>query len=50
MFSVDMCYIKVVVQLCIQLVLKMDELRIDGLEAILFTSSVTESVQFLNKF
>jgi hypothetical protein len=28
----------------------MHELRIDGLEAILFTSSVTESVQFLNRF
>jgi hypothetical protein len=45
-----MCYIKVVVHLCIYLVLKMHELRIDGLEAILFTSSVTESVQFLNRF
>src|SRR6187455_54798 len=28
----------------------MHELRIDGLKAILFTSSVTESVQFLNRF
>jgi hypothetical protein len=28
----------------------MHELRIDGLEAILFTSSVTKSVQFLNRF
>jgi hypothetical protein len=28
----------------------MHELRIDCLEAILFTSSVTESVQFLNRF
>jgi hypothetical protein len=28
----------------------MHELRIDGLEAILFTSSATESVQFLNRF
>jgi hypothetical protein len=28
----------------------MHDLRIDGLEAILFTSSVTESVQFLNRF
>jgi hypothetical protein len=28
----------------------MHELRIDGLEVILFTSSVTESVQFLNRF
>jgi hypothetical protein len=28
----------------------MHELRIDGLEAILFTSSVTEYVQFLNRF
>jgi hypothetical protein len=50
MFSIDMCYIKVVVHLYIYLVLKMHELRIDGLEAILFTSSVIESVQFLYKF
>jgi hypothetical protein len=28
----------------------MHQLRIDCLEAILFTSSVTESVQFLNRF
>jgi hypothetical protein len=28
----------------------MHQLRIDGLEAILFTSSITESVQFLNRF
>jgi hypothetical protein len=28
----------------------MHELRIDGLKAILFTSSVTEFVQFLNRF
>jgi hypothetical protein len=28
----------------------MHELRIDGLEAILFTSSVTESVRFLYRF
>jgi hypothetical protein len=28
----------------------MHELRNDGLEAILFTSSVTESVQYLNRF
>jgi hypothetical protein len=28
----------------------MHELRIDCLEAILFTNSVTESVQFLNRF
>jgi hypothetical protein len=28
----------------------MHELRIDCLEAILFTSSVTQSVQFLNRF
>jgi hypothetical protein len=45
-----MCYIKVVVYLCMYLVLKIHELRIDCLEAILFTSSVTESVQFLNRF
>jgi hypothetical protein len=50
MFSVDMCYIEVVVHLFILLVLKMHELRIDGLEAIFFTSSVTESVQFLYRF
>jgi hypothetical protein len=28
----------------------MHELRINGLEVMLFTSSVTESVQFLNRF
>jgi hypothetical protein len=45
-----MCYIKIVVHLCIMLFLKIHELRIDGLEVMFFTRSFTESVQFLNKF
>jgi hypothetical protein len=37
-FSIDICYIKVVVDLDIYLVLKLHELRINGLEVMLFTN------------
>jgi hypothetical protein len=50
MFSVDMCYRKVVDNFIIFLVLKFDSHRSDSLEVILFTNSVTESVHFLYRF
>jgi hypothetical protein len=50
MFSVDMCYRKVVDNLIISLVLKFDSHRSDGLGVRIFTNSVTESVQILYRF
>jgi hypothetical protein len=50
MFSVDMCYRKVVDNFIILLVLKFDSHRFDGLGVMLFTNSVTESVQILYRF
>jgi hypothetical protein len=45
-----MCYRKVVDNLIILLVLKFDSHRSDGLGVMLFTNSVTESVQILYRF
>jgi hypothetical protein len=50
MFSVDMCYRKVVDNFIILLVLKFDSHRSDGLGVMLFTNSVTQSVQILYRF
>jgi hypothetical protein len=50
MFYVDMCYRKVVDNFIILLVLKFDSHRSDSLGVMLFTNSVTESVQFLYRF
>jgi hypothetical protein len=49
-FSVDMCYRKVVDNSIILLVLKFDRLKSDHLGVIIFTNSVTESVQILYRF
>jgi hypothetical protein len=49
-FSVDMCYRKVVDNFIILLVLKFDRHKSDRLGAMLFTNLVTESVQFLYRF
>jgi hypothetical protein len=49
-FSVDMCYRKVVDNFIILLVLNFDSHRSDGLGVMLFTNSVTESVQILYRF
>jgi hypothetical protein len=49
-FSVDMCYRKVVDNFIILLVLKFDRHKSDRLGAMLFTNSVTESVHFLYRF
>jgi hypothetical protein len=49
-FSVDMCYTKVVENFIILLVLKFDGHRSDSLGVMLFTNSVTESVQILYRF
>jgi hypothetical protein len=49
-FSVDMCYRKVVENFIILLVLKFDSHRSDSLGVMLFTNSVTESVQILYRF
>jgi hypothetical protein len=49
-FSVDMCYRKVVDNLIILLVLKFDSHRSDSLGVRIFTNSVTESVQILYRF
>jgi hypothetical protein len=45
-----MCYRKVVDNFIILLVLKFDSHRSDSLEVMLFTNSVTESVQILYRF
>ena len=50
MFSVDMCYRKVVDNFIILLVLKFDSHRSDRLGVVLFTNSVIESVQILYRF
>jgi hypothetical protein len=49
-FSVDICYRKVVDNFIILLVLKFDSHRSDRLGVVLFTNSVTESVQILYRF
>jgi hypothetical protein len=49
-FSVDMCYRKVVDNFIILLVLKFDSHKSDSLRVMLFTNSVTESVQILYRF
>jgi hypothetical protein len=49
-FSVDMCYKKVVDNIIILLVLKFDRHKSDRLGAMLFTNSVTESVKILYRF
>jgi hypothetical protein len=49
-FSVDMCYRKMVDNFIILLVLKFDSHRSDRLGVVLFTNSVTESVQILYRF
>jgi hypothetical protein len=50
MFSVDMCYRKVVDNFIILRVLKIDNHRSDSLGVMNFTNSVTESVQILYRF
>jgi hypothetical protein len=50
MFSVEKSYRKVVDNFIILLVLKFDSHRSDRLGVMLFTNSVTESVQFLYRF
>jgi hypothetical protein len=49
-FSVDMCYRKVVENFIILLVLKFDSHRSDSLGVTIFTNSITESVQILYRF
>jgi hypothetical protein len=49
-FSVDMCYRKVVDNFIILLVLKFYRHKSDRLGAMFFTNSVTESVQILYRF
>jgi hypothetical protein len=50
MFSLDMCYRKVVDNMIILLVLKIDNHKPDRLGVVLFTSPAPESVEFLNRF
>jgi hypothetical protein len=50
LFSVEKSYRKVVDSFIISLVLKFDSHRSDRLEVMLFTNSVTESVQILYRF
>jgi uncharacterized membrane protein len=50
MFSVERSYRKVVDNFIILLVLKFDSHRSDSLGVVLFTNSVTESVQILYRF
>jgi hypothetical protein len=50
MFSLEKSYRRVVDNLMILLVLKFDSHKSDRFEVILFTNSVTESVQFLYRF
>jgi hypothetical protein len=49
-FSVDTCYRKVVDNFIILLVLKFDRHKSDRLGVMIFTNSVTESVQILYRF
>jgi hypothetical protein len=50
MFSVDMCYRKVVYNLIILLVLEFDSHKPVRLGVVLFTRPSPESVEFLNRF
>jgi hypothetical protein len=50
MFSVEKSYKRVVDNLIILIVLKFDRHKSDRLEVMLFTNSVTESVQILYRF
>jgi hypothetical protein len=50
MFSVEMAYRKVVDNFIVLLLLKFDSHKSDRLGVMLFTNSVTESVQILNRF
>jgi hypothetical protein len=50
MFSVEKSYRKVVDNFIVLLVLKFDSHKSDRLGVMLFTNSVTESVQILNRF
>jgi hypothetical protein len=50
MFSIETSYIRVVDNLMILLVLKFDSHKSDRLGVMLFTNSVTESVQILYRF
>jgi hypothetical protein len=50
MFSVERSYRRVVDNMIILLVLKFDSHRSDSLGVMIFTNSVTESVQFLYRF
>jgi hypothetical protein len=50
MFSVEKLYRNVVDNFIILLVLKFDNHKSDHLEVVLFTNSVTESIQFLYRF
>jgi hypothetical protein len=50
MLSIENSYRKVVHNFIILLMLKFDSYKSNRLEVMLFTRSVTESVQFLNKF
>jgi hypothetical protein len=50
MFSVEKPYIKGVDNFIILLVLKFDSHKSDRLEVVLFTNSVTGSIQFLYRF
>jgi hypothetical protein len=50
MFYVEKSYRRVVDNLIILLVLKFDSHKSDHLEVVLFTNSVTESVQILYRF
>jgi hypothetical protein len=49
-FSVDMCCRKVVDNIIILLLFKFDRHKSDPLESMLFTNSVTESVQILGDY
>ena len=49
-FSIEMCYRKVVDNFIILLVLKFDSHKSDRLGAMLFTNSVTESAQIMYRF
>jgi hypothetical protein len=49
-FSVEKLYRKVIDNFIILLVLKSDSHKSDRLEVVLFTNSVTESVQFMYRF
>jgi hypothetical protein len=50
MFSVEKSYKRVIYNFIILLVLKSDSHKSDRLDVMLFTNSVTESVQFLYRF